>query len=219
MMSEPIREAQQDRGHFIATVLLLPMTLACFSMLPRTLGLAPGYLAAFVTYWTYCLAHGWRLKQSPLRPLYRTPARDRRNVLLSLLCFVPATGAFVVAFLPAASKLSAMLWLVLIVAALTNGVVEEFYWRAAFISRYGRSATRALLVPTVLFGLWHVSLLAAPGVEYHGGALALVGGSSVMGLLWGYTAFSQQRVLVPTLAHVLTNFFAFAGLLVDNFAG
>jgi membrane protease YdiL (CAAX protease family) len=108
------------------------------------------------------------------------------------------------------------LYLLLAGAALVNGSVEEFYWRGAFVSRYGRNLRLAFLAPTLLFGLFHVSVYAAYGISYQGGFAPLIGGASFMGVLWGYTAYKQQRVLLPTLAHIFTNFFAFSNLVVEN---
>ena len=136
--------------------------------------------------------------------------------MLALLCFLPAVSAFFAAFLLAYPDLSLSLYLLLAGAALVNGSVEEFYWRGAFVSRYKHNFRLAFLVPTILFGLFHVSVYAAYGVEYQGGFAPLVGGASFMSVLWGYTAYKQQKVLLPTLAHILTNFFAFSNLVVEN---
>ncbi len=197
--------------------LLLPVTLASFYFLPQLLGKTTGYLAAFVLYWAWCVVHGLYLGKGEIKTLYRLPPRTGIHLLWSVLCFLPAIGAFTAAFLVAQPFLGGWLYLILGAAALVNGSVEEFYWRGGYVSRFGQSKVYAFLLPTLLFGLWHISVYVAYGINYQGGFWPLVGGAFFMGLLWGYTAFRQQGILVTSLAHVLTNFFAFSNLLVQNF--
>ncbi|WP_162055199.1 CPBP family intramembrane glutamic endopeptidase [Pontibacter pamirensis] len=205
-----------SKSPFLFSFLILPLTFAAFFFLPQLLGKTVGYLASFCIYWLYCLLHGVQLKGNNMAKLYTWPPLNRQNVLLLFLCFVPAVGAFFAAFLITYSQLNSTLYFILVAAALVNGFVEELYWRGAFISRYKQHLWLAFIFPTLLFGLWHISVYAAYGITYQGGFLPLVGGAFFMGCLWGYTAYKQQRVLAPTMAHILTNFFAFSGLIVDN---
>ncbi|MBC5995047.1 CPBP family intramembrane glutamic endopeptidase [Pontibacter cellulosilyticus] len=200
----------------IPSMLILPVTFAAFYFLPQVLGKTTGYLASFILYWVFCWVHGLYLKRGSLAELYMWPAPNKLNIALSILCFVPVVGAFAGAFMLAYDQLSLPIYLILAAVALINGFTEEFYWRGAFISRYKQNILLAYAVPTLLFGLWHVSVYAAYGVNYQGGFWPLVGGAFFMGALWGYTAFKQQRILIPTIAHVLANFFAFSNLIVEN---
>ncbi len=202
--------------HLFISCLIIPLTLASFYFLPQLIGKTAGYIGSFAIYWLYCLLHGLRLKEGSVAKFYSFPTFNRQNILLGLLCFAPAIGAFSAAFSQAYQQLNTSLYLILIAAALINGFVEEFYWRTAFISRFKQNIRLAYFLPALLFGLWHISVYVAHGIVYQGGFLPLVGGAFFMGALWGYTAFRQQRTLVPTLAHILTNFFAFSNLLVEN---
>ena len=200
----------------VPILLLLPVTFAAFYFLPQYLGETAGYLGSFILYWCICWGHGLYLRQGRFSGLYIWPVRSKQNHLLSLLCFVPVLGAFSASYLLAYPYLNLPLYFILAVAALVNGFTEEFYWRGAFISRYKTNLLLAYVVPTLLFGLWHISVYAAYGISYQGGFWPLVGGAFFMGMLWGYAAFKQQRILVPTMAHILTNFFAFSNLIVEN---
>lgn len=201
---------------FLPSLLILPLTFAAFYFLPQYLGKTAGYLSSFAFYWIYCLVHGLQLKRGSMLGLYTFPKLRGRGLLFVLLCFIPVIGAFSASFLRAYPQLSPELYLILAAAALVNGFVEEFYWRGAFISRYKQDFRYAFLIPALLFGLWHISVYAAYGVAYQGGFMPLVGGAFFMGILWGYTAYKQQRILAPTIAHILTNFFAFSNLIVEN---
>mgnify|MGYP005834088471 CR=1 FL=1 len=37
-----------------------------------------------------------------------------------------------------------------------------------------------------------------------------------MGILWGWVAFRTKSIKVVTIAHIITDFFAFTGLIFDN---
>ncbi|MBF8962561.1 CPBP family intramembrane metalloprotease [Pontibacter sp. FD36] len=216
-MSIPIRPQDVSQKRLLLPgFLLLPVTFAAFYFLPQLLGKTAGYLASFVLYWSWCIVHGLVLKKGDVVKRYSWPPHTSTNILWAVLCFLPVIGAFTAAFLVAYPFLSPELYLMLALAALTNGFVEEFYWRGAYTSRYGQNKLYAFVLPTLLFGLWHISVYAAYGISYQGGFLPLVGGAFFMGLIWGYTAFRQQRILIPTLAHILTNFFAFSNLIVEN---
>lgn len=212
----PSKAVINDKKNLFISFLILPFTLLCFYFLPVLAGKTVGYLLSFTFYWLYCLIHGSLIKRGNMLSLYSLPPLKRQNILLTILCFVPATGAFVASFSQVYEELNTSLYLILLLAACINGFVEEFYWRGAFISRYKENTLRAFVFPALLFGCWHISVYVAPGVEYQGGFWPLVGGAFFMGLIWGLTALLQQRILIPTLAHVLTNFFAFSGLIVDN---
>ena len=205
-----------ENRSLLPSLLLLPVMFAAFYFLPQFLGKTAGYLASFVVYWLYCLVHGMRLKRGSMTDFYSWPVMQKQNLLLVLLCFIPVLGAFSASFLVAYDQLNLSLYFILAAAALVNGFVEEFYWRGAFISRYKNDFRYAFLIPAILFGLWHISVYAAYGIVYQGGFWPLVGGAFFMGLIWGYTAYRQQKILVPTIAHILANFFAFSNLLVEN---
>ena len=216
MQQSSLTLANKSIRPLLPSLFILPVTFVAFYFLPQLLGKATGYIASFILYWSICWGHGLYLKRGSVKSLYKWPVPNRLNIILSGLCFIPVIGAFSAAYLLAYPYLNLTLYFILAVAALVNGVTEEFYWRGAFISRYKNDLQLAYIVPTLLFGLWHISVYVAHGVHYQGGFWPLVGGAFFMGMLWGYTAFRQQRILIVTLAHILANFFAFSNLLVDN---
>lgn len=108
------------------------------------------------------------------------------------------------------------LFLTVLIYAILNGSIEELFWRGTFHNIYGSDRVRSYLLPTILFTCWHFSLLFANGMSYHGGALALVGGAGVMGLIWGLTMYKTRNIKLVIVAHVMSNFFAFSQLLYEN---
>jgi uncharacterized protein len=103
--------------------------------------------------------------------------------------------------------------------ALVNGVTEEMFWRGAFVTVFPKQIGWGFVYPTVLFTAWHIALLCIPNVKYAGGALGLLGGAAVMGVLWGYAFWRTRDLRSITIAHVVTNIFAFSMLATENWIG
>lgn len=211
-----LRSVKVAKFSFLVSFLIIPLMSLCFYFLPQFVGVAGGYVCSFVIYWTYCLVHGFSLKNSRMADFYSRPQMPPGSVMLTFFSFLPVLGAFFAAFCPSYHLLN---WGVLLIAAsvaMINGLVEEFYWRGAFRSRYPDNKFAAFVLPWILFSGWHIAVYLAYGVHYQGGFAALVGGAFMMGLIWGLTAYNQKSIVVTTLAHILTNFFAFSGLIADN---
>ena len=67
-----------------------------------------------------------------------------------------------------------------------------------------------------MFSGWHIALTLIRGMVYTGGNIALLAGASFMGVLWGFIAYKTKSVRYTTVAHIITNFFAFSGLIYEN---
>lgn len=100
--------------------------------------------------------------------------------------------------------------------ALINGTLEEMFWRGVFNRVFYNKILLAYIYPTIFFGIWHIALYYAKGIEYQGGFASLVGGSFFMGILWGWIAYKTKSIKVIATAHVITNFFAFTGMIFEN---
>ncbi|NCA80961.1 MAG: CPBP family intramembrane metalloprotease [Sphingobacteriia bacterium] len=133
-----------------------------------------------------------------------------------MLAFVPVIATFFVAFLPTIRYITTDLLLVLLIYSLLNGCMEELFWRLTFNRIFGNSILQAYIIPTVIFSCWHIALLFANGVCYHGGAFALIGGAAMMGAIGGLVMFKTKSIRIVIVAHVLANFFAFSQLLYQN---
>jgi hypothetical protein len=146
--------------------------------------------------------------------MYRTPF-NRRPLGLVLIWLPPITTLGVV-FVTAAQHLSAQVLTAVCGVALVNGFTEELFWRGAFTATFPGSFRFAYVYPATLFTAWHVALALVPGVRYEGGAAALIGGAAVMGLGWGWVVWRTGDLRSVTVAHVMTNVFAFSGLVLSN---
>jgi hypothetical protein len=203
----------------ISSVLLVPFTLVAFQVTTRLLGPRLGYLVGFGLYWGYTLivagslSHG---RQGYLHNLLRQGALTRPQLLWSALCFVPVLGVFFISFLPNVAALTSRLWLLVVLTAAVNGFVEELYWRGLYLREFGDDGRIGLWLATGLFGAWHVSLYLIEGISYRGGLGALVGGATMMGLLWSYASRRVGNIAASSMAHSLVNTFAFTGLYIDN---
>ncbi len=196
--------------------LVLPVTYGVFQLCVYFLGKTYGYLAGFLFYWAFCIVFALIvLDQKQWKEIYGT----KPKMLVqgwSLLAFVPALGPLLMAFIPSVSAFTPWAFLVLGIVSVCNGVTEELFWRGVFIASFRKDVIKAYVYPTLFFCLWHFALAGVEEVRYQGGAWALVGGALMLGAIWGWVAYRQQSVFVTTLAHIIVNFFAFSGLIADN---
>jgi membrane protease YdiL (CAAX protease family) len=195
--------------------LLVAVTIGLAPLLGRWFPSPAAVLALGAVYWSGC----WTLAllagdRSALAALYRTPIH-RRPVEL-ILTWLPVVATLVVGFLPSVSRVPLPVLAAVLGVSLVNGVTEELFWRGAFVSRFPGSLKLGLLFPLLPFTAWHLALALMPGVRYEGGIPALLGGAAFFGVCWGWTVWRTHDLRSATLAHVLTNTFAFTQLALVN---
>jgi len=91
--------------------------------------------------------------------------------------------------------LKPLLWVDLIWLGLLPGLSEELLFRGVMLSALGLNAI-ALIVSSIVFGAAHFS---------GSGQLPYVVWAAIVGLLLGYSAIATQNLLVPIVAHIVTN--------------
>ena len=209
-------------------ILLWGAPIICLSMLllmpflTRTIGVTPGYVAGFCIYWfVFCLPFSWHscngfngLKRIYARQQLRTTIPVEK--MYHLLAFAPCIATYFVVFKEFARVAGSQVLIIALIYALINGTLEEMFWRGAFNTVFEDNVVLAYIYPSLFFGAWHVALYFAKGIVFQGGFATLVGGSFFMGLLWGWVAYKTKSIATVTIAHIVTNFFAFTGFIVDN---
>ncbi len=199
-----------NRAAAISIACLVPVFAVAFYVLTRTMTPIWGYFAALGVYWValiVLLVRYW--------PDYRPNLSWRLPALwIWVAQAVMLAGVAVAAALALSAQPAALAYLPLIaVIALTNGTLEELFWRGVLLpAPQARDAALAL----ALFVGWHLALLAATGVHVTGGALGLLGGAFFGGLLWTMARLQTGTVGFGIVAHVLLNLFAFSELTVHN---
>lgn len=196
---------------------------ALFFMVPALTGWHPqyGYLFALTFYWlAFCLpVIGWHALEGNDGRLFseKLPWRDWWLIPLLLL---QVGSVAIINFVPNTSILSqGGMYLALLIAAI-NGPVEEMAWRGGFLGTFRDRPRLGFWLGWCLFTAWHVPLAMSVGISFDGGALALIGGAAALGLLWSWVAWRTGSVFYVSIAHGLTNIFAFWVLFDRNgFAG
>lgn len=170
------------------------------------------YLTTLAIYWLLC----WLLVV-----LYnpRIPAvniASNKHPLFDWLPFVPFLGVLGVAFWKGHSIPPLPVAFTVVCLASFNGFTEEMFWRRLYADSFPSRVMLGFTFPLVLFTAWHVALLVIPGVEYDGGALGLIGGAALLGLIWGICYWRNRRFWIVGTAHALVNIVAFMMLANDN---
>lgn len=176
-----------------------------------------GYLFSMTAYWLmFCL---------PVIGLHALPGNDGRLFSEKLpwrdwwlipLLLVQVSVVAIANFVPNTAILtSGSMYLAMLIAAI-NGPLEEMAWRGGFLGTFRDRPRLGFWLGWALFTAWHIPLALSVGVVFDGGALALIGGAAGLGLLWSWGAWRTGSVFYASIAHGLTNLFAFWVLFSRN---
>lgn len=200
----------------VATPLIVLLLIYLFPALTHSLGRSRGMAIALAIYWgAVCFGFGLTIiGPRNLKCLYTRP--KTANALNLALAILPVMLVFFAAFLPITATLTPRILLLATLFAIINGTAEELFWRGAFIRHFSQDARYAVAYSLVLFTTWHIALALIKGANYQGGALALIGGAAIMGLLWGILAWRTKSVYLSTLSHIGVNMMAFPAVLLAN---
>lgn len=171
------------------------------------------YWGTLIIYWTTCWITLYVFRNLEQTQPQRQP---KRHIILDYLPFLPLVGVALTAVSTLDQPPPFVATILIIVAAVLNGITEEFYWRRLFCNAFYPNVTLGFAVPLLLFSIWHIALLLIPAITYQGGPLALVGGGAVLGLVWAIAYWFNQKIWTIASAHVLVNAFAFMMLAHDN---
>jgi hypothetical protein len=199
--------------------LICILMIIIFPGLTNYFGKTEGYIAGFCVYWLICLVATIYSSKGldGLMEIYckRIEITNKNRRRYYFLAFIPCLATLIVVFGEIAPIVGFQVLLLSLLFALINGTLEEMFWRGAFNKLFD-DIYLAYMYPSIFFGIWHIALFLAKGMVYQGGFPSLVGGALFMGLLWGLVAFKTKSIKIVTVAHVITNFFAFTGLIFEN---
>jgi len=190
----------------------IPLLATAFWALTQVLPPLAGYGLGLCLYW---LLIGLLTLRSTTREERATLSRFvRPGRLLSLLSFLPVVALAGVALGTLQTvTLPAIMFLVIALAALTNGTLEEMFWRVAILPRPDREG---IVTAWALFVGWHVALIFAQGVHVTGGPLALLAGAGLLGILFMALRLRTGTAGAGIACHVGINLFAFTDLVGRN---
>lgn len=200
-------------GHAAA---LIAAMLVLVPWLTASLGGPAGYLASLAVYWAgFCLPVAL-IHLRPAGAALWSPRLPKQDRWLPALIAAQVAAVFAFGLVPHLGALTPAIAGLAIAMALVNGTLEEAAWRGGFLASFADRPRLGFWLGWALFAAWHVPLALANGIVYDGGPLALVGGAAGLGLIWTWVAWRSGSLFWVVAAHVLTNLFAFPGLLVTN---
>lgn len=203
----------KKKSILIYSVGIVVLEILCFMLLGKLFGKTVGYIVPYGIY-LLCLLIGIILFGKNHNKIIKQAYKC--NLSYYILAFIPAIATFFVAFVPTFKHLTIEVFIITLIYAILNGTLEELFWRLTYNKVFKKNLIFAYIIPTIIFSCWHFALLGAVGITYEGGALALVGGASIMGLIWGLVMYRTQNIHIVIMAHILTNFFAFSQLIYQN---
>ncbi|MDX8351734.1 type II CAAX prenyl endopeptidase Rce1 family protein [Cognatiyoonia sp. IB215182] len=201
-----------DRAAAGAVAAAIPVLAIVFYLATRAMPPLAGYLFGLTVYWFVVLTPLilWRGGFSAVR--YDLVWPHPGLVMLNVL---PICGVAVAAFIGWHNHpLNAAVLGAVVASALINGTLEEVFWRGTLL----RNAQQlgSYLLQIALFVSWHTALLFAGGVVVTGGALGLLGGALIGGILWTWARVQIGSIGFGILCHIGLNLFAFTELATNN---
>lgn len=203
-----------------SSLTIFPVTYLFFSFLTEHLRGQMAFIIALIIYWIIISIFSIIIVSknfSQYRFLIKPKHHPKEILSYNIFSFTPVAGVFFVAFIPNMVDLSFANALIIIIISVINGTVEEFYWRGLYLKIFRNNDFVGIILSSILFASWHISLWILNDITYHGGFPALVGGAFFMGLIWSYVTRKTGNIFYCTIAHILVNIFAFTGLFVNNF--
>ena len=92
--------------------------------------------------------------------------------------------------------------------AIINGVCEELFWRGLFVETFPESVMWSVVVPAILFALWHFApQLAMPQAS----PVRFVLSTLPLGLVYGVVAFRTRSAKWCAVGHSISGILAFGG--------
>ena len=123
----------------LSSVLIFPFMSLLFISLTRVLGQKNGYFTGFAVYWIYCLLFFILLMKNragQIGQIFRLHLHTRKNTIVSILAFLPVFGVFYIQFLPVISSIASAVFILALVNAILNGIIEELFWRGLYLVEY-----------------------------------------------------------------------------------
>ncbi|KPU44315.1 CAAX amino terminal protease self- immunity [Oxobacter pfennigii] len=214
-------KVKQNRLLMLSIVLVIALSLLAL-LVGNIMSKAAAYIFISIVYWgVFCIPLslyylGGANGIEKLHEKQPVSIPSGKKMLIHVLVFMPCIATLFVVFIPTISVAPIQVFAISMLYAIMNGTIEELYWRGVFTNIFPDDILKSYILPTLMFGLWHIALYFIKGMEYHGGLIALVGGATFMGFLWGYAAYKTKSIRAVTAAHIITNFFAFSGMIYMN---
>ena len=186
---------------------VMPVAMkAVFQATTRRYGPRRGYQAGFAIYWASCWAAAALVGPRRLRQLWQVPepVLPAPLALSTAVLLAPPLGGLATQWVPHARASGPVAVAVTAGVGTTNALAEEVFWRGIPVATFPDDPMRGWLWPAIGFTAWHlIPLTMRPSNA--GRRTSLLAGAAVIGLGYGWIAFSTRSLAITGLAHALTD--------------
>ncbi len=195
---------------------ILPYCVLLNALLKNTYSPFESYILGLLGYWLCLVVTVFLLVKKDRELISKVLAliANSKKSSISVLAFIPVILVFIVAIIPSIEQLTIRVVICSTILGIYNGLIEELFWRGITIIKSDGSLL-FVVCSTVLFGIYHFAYLVL-SLTYQGGALALVGGALVMGIIWLTVSLKTKSITASIIAHQIVNIMAFSSLFILN---
>ncbi len=194
-------------------VLLILSTSGVFYFCTKLWNPYVGYLAGFLFYWLFwCLLIPLWVSGHGLRDFFRDtqPLLKRNNWWIIILLASTVIAPVFMYFIPAIKSTPLPVILLSIPLAVIHGFFEELFWRGIYIKEFPDNTWWNLIIPSLLFSLWHFAPQWAIPADNR---LIFVVSTLPLGFTYALTARVTGSARWSAIAHSLSGILAFSGNL------
>jgi uncharacterized protein len=198
-------------------LILTPFMWVTFQVFNQWFGMPLGYLLSMLVYFSvWCtlvplaLLGGWSAYRGLFSPI---PSLTSLGWKTNVLLWWPVIFPLLFKFIPSISQTTPLILAASLLMGILVGVSEEVLWRGVFIKLFPNNGWMNLVLPSVLFAVWHVAPLAILPNRLPGGVFSFVFYALVLGLSYGLAARRSGSIAWPTLAHILHDSLGLSGFM------
>jgi uncharacterized protein len=140
----------------------------------------------------------------------------RKAIILNILLWLPLIFPAIFTFTPRLADATIEIVLVSVGIGIAIGITEEILWRGVYIRKFPLSKFFGIIVPAIWFSIWHIAPQSVNPNPLPGGAISFLLYALMLGLSWGYVAWSRGTIRGVATAHIVHDSLGLAGFTFLN---
>ncbi len=196
--------------YILLPILLTIITSIIFHFASLILGIDWGYLTGFMFYYLiWCILIPLIITGKSFLSFFKDghSLLKMKNWWIIILFLSTLAAPVFMYFIP---KLPEAVPAIIILAAplsIIHGICEELFWRGLYIKQFPDSIIWSVIIPSVMFSLWHIAPQFSIRSEH---PFIFIISTVPLGLTYAITAYATKSAKWPAIGHAFSTFMAFS---------
>ena len=202
--------AKKNILFIILPVFLILSTSFVFYMTTVFFGKNWGYLIGFSFYYFFwCLFIPLIITKRSFLSFFKNefPLFKKKNWWILILFASTLIAPIFMFFLPKLPSIIPLLILFSIPLSIIHGHCEELFWRGLYIKEFPKSIVWSIIIPSILFSLWHIASQFSIQSEH---PINFIISTIPLGVIYAIVTFVTKSAKWSAIGHTVSSFFAFS---------